>query len=49
VSPLALEKGARMPVMIGVDPHKASHTAATLDDHGQLLGQPTGTTSAAQQ
>jgi hypothetical protein len=28
-----------MPVMIGVDPHKASHTAAALDDHGQLLGQ----------
>jgi transposase len=26
-----------MPVTIGVDPHKASHTAATLDDHGQLL------------
>jgi transposase len=28
-----------MPVTIGVDPHKASHTAATLDDHGQLLDQ----------
>jgi transposase len=28
-----------MPVMIGVDPHKASHTAAALDAHGQLLGQ----------
>jgi transposase len=39
VSLLALEKGARMPVMIGVDPHKASHTAAVLDEHGQLLGQ----------
>jgi transposase len=26
-----------MPVMIGVDPHKASHTAAALDQHGQLL------------
>ncbi len=26
-----------MPVTIGVDPHKASHTAATLDDRGQLL------------
>ena len=24
---------------IGVDPHKASHTAAALDEHGQLLGQ----------
>jgi hypothetical protein len=34
-----LEKGARMPVMIGVDPHKASHTAAALDEHGRLLGQ----------
>ena len=28
-----------MPVTIGVDPHKASHTAAVLDEHGQLLGQ----------
>jgi len=28
-----------MPVMIGVDPHKASHTAAVLDEHGCLLGQ----------
>jgi hypothetical protein len=35
----ALEKGARMPVTIGVDPHKASHTAAALDEHGHLLGQ----------
>ncbi len=26
-----------MPVTIGVDPHKASHTAAVLDEHGQLL------------
>jgi transposase len=24
-------------VIIGVDPHKASHTAAALDEHGQLL------------
>jgi transposase len=28
-----------MPVTIGVDPHKASHTAAALDEHGRLLGQ----------
>jgi transposase len=28
-----------MPVMLGVDPHKASHTAAALDEHGQLLDQ----------
>ena len=28
-----------MPVMIGVDPHKASHTAAALDEHGQLLAR----------
>jgi len=28
-----------MPVMIGVDPHKASHTAAVLDDRGRLLDQ----------
>jgi hypothetical protein len=33
----ALEKGHHMPVMIGVDPHKASPTAAALDQHGQLL------------
>ena len=26
-----------MPVTIGVDPHKASHTAAALDEHGKLL------------
>jgi transposase len=28
-----------MPVMIGVDPHKATHTAAALDEHGTVLGQ----------
>jgi transposase len=28
-----------MPVIIGVDPHKASSTAAALDEHGQLLDQ----------
>ena len=28
-----------MPVMIGVDPHKATHTAAALDEHGRLLDQ----------
>jgi transposase len=28
-----------MPVTIGVDPHKASHTAAALDEHSHLLGQ----------
>jgi transposase len=28
-----------MPVTIGVDPHKASHTAAALNEHGQLLDQ----------
>jgi hypothetical protein len=28
-----------MPVMIGVDPHKASYTAAVLDQQGQLLDQ----------
>jgi transposase len=28
-----------MPVMVGVDPHKASHTAAALDEHGRLLDQ----------
>jgi transposase len=30
-----------MPVMIGVDPHKASHTAAVLDEHGRLLDRQT--------
>jgi len=33
----ALEKGACMPVIIGVDPHKHSHTLAALDEHGRLL------------
>jgi transposase len=28
-----------MPVMIGVDPHKTSHTAAALDEHGRLVDQ----------
>jgi transposase len=28
-----------MPVIIGVDPHKASHTAAVLDEHGRVLDQ----------
>src|SRR6266516_4105394 len=28
-----------MPVTIGVDPHKSSHTAAALDEHGQVLSQ----------
>jgi transposase len=28
-----------MPVMIGVDPHKSSHTAAALDEQGQLLNR----------
>jgi transposase len=39
VALIRLEKGVRMPVMIGVDPHKVSHTAAVLDEHGQLLDQ----------
>jgi transposase len=28
-----------MAVMIGIDPHKASHTAVALDEHEQLLGE----------
>jgi transposase len=28
-----------MPVLIGVDPHKHSHTTAVLDQHGTLLDQ----------
>jgi transposase len=28
-----------MRVLIGVDPHKHSHTAALLDQHGELLAQ----------
>jgi len=28
-----------MPVTIGVDPHKTTHTAAVLDEHGQLRDQ----------
>jgi transposase len=39
VSLARLEKGARMPVMIGVDPHKSSHTAAVLDERGHMLNQ----------
>jgi Transposase IS116/IS110/IS902 family len=34
-----LKKGTSMPVAIGVDPHKASHTAAVLNEHGQLLAR----------
>ena len=37
-----------MPVTIGVDPHKASHTAAALDEHGHLLGQQRITATLAQ-
>jgi hypothetical protein len=33
----SLENGAQMPVTIGVDLHKASHTTAALDEQGQLL------------
>jgi transposase len=36
-----------MPVTIGVDPHKASHTAAALDEHGQVLDQQQFPASAA--
>ena len=32
-------KGAVMAVMIGVDPHKGSHTAVALDDSEQFLGE----------
>lgn len=28
-----------MAVMIGVDPHKGSHTAVALDEHEQRLGE----------
>jgi hypothetical protein len=28
-----------MAVMIGVDPHKGSHTAVALDDNEELLGE----------
>jgi hypothetical protein len=31
-----------MAVMIGVDPHKASHTAVAIDQAEQLLGMPAG-------
>jgi Transposase len=33
----ALEKGAPTPVTIGVDPHKTSHTAVAVDEHGRVL------------
>jgi hypothetical protein len=28
-----------MDVMIGIDPHKGSHTAVAVDDQGELLDQ----------
>ena len=28
-----------MPVMIGIDPHKASHTAVAIDDKETVLGE----------
>ena len=35
-------KGAGMAVMIGVDPHKGSHTAVVLDTSEQFLGELRG-------
>jgi transposase len=37
VPPFIDDEGAVMAVMIGVDPHKGSHTAVALDDHEQPL------------
>ncbi len=37
-----------MPVMIGVDPHKASHTAVAIDDKERLLGEVRVRSSADQ-
>jgi hypothetical protein len=36
---LTNEKEQSMAVMIGVDPHKGSHTAVALDDREQPLGE----------
>src|SRR5437764_11881252 len=33
------QPGDRAPVVIGVDPHKESHTAAALDERQRVLGQ----------
>jgi hypothetical protein len=38
-SVLTNEKEQLMAVMIGVDPHKGSHTAVALDDSEQPLGE----------
>ena len=35
-------------VMIGVDPHKGSHTAVALDEHEKMLGQIRGRASSMQ-
>jgi len=37
-----------MPVMIGVDPHKASHTAVAIDESEQALGELTIRASTTQ-
>ena len=31
------EKGTSMTVIIGIDPHKGSHTAVAIDDREQVL------------
>lgn len=33
------ETGGPMKVMIGVDPHKGSHTAVAIDEHERPLGE----------
>jgi hypothetical protein len=33
------KKGAGVAVIIGVDPHKASHTAVAIDDKERPLGE----------
>jgi transposase len=38
-APLANDEGAVMAVMIGVDPHKGSHTAVAVDETEQSLGE----------
>ena len=46
--PSQFEEDIGAVVMIGVDPHKGSHTAVALDQHEKLLGQLRVRASSAQ-
>jgi transposase len=42
------DEGEAVAVMIGVDPHKGSHTAVAIDQAGRVLGQVRVRAAAAQ-